>query len=159
MTGASAAELPISAVWEKVGPRFGQLRKWADELSEDLTDQGKWDLEGYRRSTPEAPMYWVVTKAGLIVDIEIENLVPGMVPTLSTPSGIVYDHPFDYISSVGEHWHLFAKKVDGGTVLLGAPKTELPPDIDARFNANVGKFGTTIKTAEDVPGRELDLML
>jgi hypothetical protein len=136
-----------------------QFREWADEISEDVSDQGKWDLEAYRRSAPEAPMYWVVTMTGLIIDIEIGSFVPGMVPTLSIPSGVVYDHPFDFVSAVGEHWRLFAKKVDGGTVLLGAPNTELPPDIDARFNANLGKFGTTVKTAEDVADRELDLML
>ena len=40
-------------------------------------------------------------------------------PPVSFPGNLDYDHPKDYVSEIGERWRLLAKKIQGGTVIVG----------------------------------------
>jgi hypothetical protein len=47
-----------------------QLQSWINELRNEVTSGGHWDILGYRRSSPEAPAFYIVDADGTIVDLE-----------------------------------------------------------------------------------------
>ncbi|MFZ0680263.1 helix-turn-helix domain-containing protein [Candidatus Binatus sp.] len=134
-----------------------EMNDWADEVVDEINYNGKWNLAGYRRSNPEAPTYFIVTADGFLVDIE--GLVSGMVPAVRVPAGLIYDQPFSVVSEIGEQWRLFAKRVRGGSVILGVPLSDSHPDTDDRLKGNGQSFGATIDSAAEVTDRQVDLTL
>jgi hypothetical protein len=50
-------------------------------------------------------------------------------------------------SSLGEQWHLFARKVKGGLVIVGASAFESPPNIDERLIETSKRFGDSLESA------------
>src|SRR5437870_2799604 len=47
-----------------------ELGSWGAQVTREIAYKDKWDLTGYRRASISAPSWYVVTKDGLIVDIE-----------------------------------------------------------------------------------------
>ncbi len=134
-----------------------KMDDWADEVVDDINYNGKWNLTGYRRSTPEAPTYYIVTADGFLVDIE--GLVSEMIPPVRIPAGLIYDQPFSVISEIGEQWRLFARRVHGGLVIVGVPLSDSHPGVDDRLKSNVQPFGATIDSAAEVTERQVDLTI
>src|SRR5437879_5990491 len=52
------------------------LSSWANEIAREIAYVDRWDLKGYRQASVTVPSWYVVTKSGLIVDVE--GLVPGL---------------------------------------------------------------------------------
>lgn len=131
-----------------------EMNDWADEIVEEINYDGKWDLAGFRRANPEAPIYFVETPDGFLLDVA--GLVEGMVPLVSLPPGLVYDQPFNFVSNLGEPWRLFARRVRGGVVILGVALSNSHPDVDDRLRLDVQPFGATIDSAAEVKDRQVN---
>src|ERR1039458_7248034 len=92
-----------------------ELGAWAAEVSKEIVFKDKWDLEGYRRASITAPAWHVVTKDGLIIDIE--GFIPGLFGHVEFPSESDYGGPQTVMSAIGEKWRLFGRKITGGIVV------------------------------------------
>lgn len=136
---------------------MAEMNDWADEVIEEINYRNKWDLAGYRRSNPEAPNYFVITINGLLVDTA--GYVKGMLLPVSLPDGLVYDRPFSIVSKVGEPWRLIARRVRGGSVILGVSLYDIHSDVDDRLSSNFRPFGATIDSAAQVTDRQVDLII
>jgi hypothetical protein len=134
-----------------------ELGSWAAEVSKEIVFKDKWDLEGYRRASITAPRWYVVTKDGLIVDIE--GFIPGLFGRVELPDESVYSAPQTIVSAVGEKWRLFGRKVTGGIVLVGICSSEDTSDADAKLVSNAAKFGSTLAEAESTSSREIDFIV
>jgi len=89
--------------------------------------------------------------------VDIEGLVSGMVPPVRVPPGLTYDQPFSVISEIGERWRLFAKRVRGGSVIVGVPLSNSHPGVDDLLRSNVQPFGATVESAAEVVTRQVDV--
>ena len=52
-----------------------QLQSWGEELRDSVVGDGKWQLAAFRQSAPAAPDYFIVSREGLLV--EVDGFVPG----------------------------------------------------------------------------------
>src|ERR1700730_40698 len=136
---------------------IAEMSDWADEVIDEINYRTKWDLAGYRRSNPEAPKYFVITTDGFLVDTA--GFVKGMLPPVSLPAGLMYDRPFNIVSKVAEPWRLIAKRVRGGSVILGVSLYDSHSDVDDRLRINFPPFGATIDSAAEVTDRQVDLII
>ncbi len=131
-----------------------QLGLWAAEVAEEIAYKDKWDLEGYRRASIAAPSWYVITRDGLIIDIE--GFTPGIIDRVQPLDESIYTAPRTILTMAGETWRLFGRKVLGGVVILGLCAPESIPVADARLLANSAKFGPTLEKAASISSRELD---
>jgi hypothetical protein len=60
------------------------------------------------------------------------------------------------VSTLGETWRLFARRLDHGSVVCGILQPEKVADADQRLTAAALKFGRTVGYAKRLPGREVD---
>ena len=131
-----------------------ELGAWAAEVTKEIAFKDKWDLEGYRRASITAPAWHVVTKDGLIVDIE--GFIPGLFGHVELPDASVYSAPQTVVSAIGEKWRLFGRKVTGGIVVVGIRSPGNVSEADAELVANAAKFGSTLAEAESTSSRQID---
>jgi hypothetical protein len=69
-----------------------ELRRSADAIRREIAYKGKWELAGFRRWLVNAPQNYVVMASdGLLIDVE--GLVPGLLPRASLPAGIDLSAP------------------------------------------------------------------
>jgi hypothetical protein len=123
-----------------------QLGDWADDLRESLIQNGKVDLTALRHAAPKASDFIILAPDGTF--IATHGFVQGSVSYAGLPAGSSYDRPVLVQSSLGEQWHLLAKKIKGGSVILGASAIDSPPDIDARLINSAKQFGDSVDAAE-----------
>ena len=132
-----------------------ELRRSANAIRREIAYKEKWDLAGFRRWLVDAPSNYVVMASnGLLIDVE--DLVPGLLPRVSLPAGIGVGKSSPFESSVGERWHLFVRALDGGKVIVGEPDSENDSDVDKRLAMNAVRFGTTIEQAAQLRERFID---
>jgi hypothetical protein len=131
-----------------------ELDAWAAEVTKEIGFKEKWELEGYRRASITVPRWYVVTRDGLIIDIE--GFIPGLFGHVELPDESVYSAPQTVVSTVGEKWQVFGRKVTGGIVLVGICSPENASDADAKLVSNAAKFGSTLAAAESTFSREID---
>jgi hypothetical protein len=131
-----------------------QLDDWADDLRTTVVRNDKWDLTGLRRVPLEAPAFIIMASDGTV--IETEGFVTSTIGHVAFPPQVSYDRPVPVTSSLGEQWHLFASRIKGGSVIVGASSTDSPPDIDTRLQECARKFGPTTKSAMALRFRDID---
>ncbi len=122
-----------------------QLDHWADDLRTTMEPNGKLDLAALRRAAPKASEFIILSSDGTF--IATHGFVRGSVSYAALPAGSSYERPVLVKSSLGEEWHLFAKKIKGGSVIVGASNTDCPPDIDSRLLDTAKAFGSSIESA------------
>src|SRR5262249_47011134 len=136
----------------------GQLRRWANDVRTEIAFDGRWDLAGFRRAPVKAPPnYLALTKDGMLIDVE--GLVPGFLPKVTLPTELPPGRVATLSSPVGERWHLLARSIQGGTVIVGEPVTVNDSDVDKRLPLNADRFGTTLDQAVHVSDRNIDGMV
>ena len=123
----------------------GQLDGWANDLRTTLDPNEKLDLAALRRAAPKASAFLILASDGTIV--ATHGFVRGTISYAELPAGSTYDRPVLVKSSLGEEWHLFARKVKGGSVIVGASSTDSPPDINARLQETAKGFGNRLESA------------
>jgi hypothetical protein len=135
--------------------RESEAGKWAREISGELAYTTKWNLEGFRRAAWAAPNDFVLTKEGLLIDVE--GFVPGLIPQVTLPDGLDYGHPKSLISEIGEPWRLLAKKVQGGTVVLGFAYPANVNNADTMLVEDADLFGSSMESAKNVLPRKVHI--
>jgi hypothetical protein len=134
-----------------------QLRAWAGDVAKEIVVKNTWDMEGYRRASVTVPAWCVVATNGLVIDIE--GFIPGLFGAVEMPDESVYRAPKTVITSVGEKWRLFARKVVGGVVIVGICSPENDAEADAKLLFNISRLGSTITEAESARSREIDFIV
>jgi hypothetical protein len=131
-----------------------ELGLWAAQIAKEVAYKDKWDLTGYRRASITAPSWYIITKDGFIIDIE--GLVSGLFGRVELPDQSIYGGPQTVVTTVGETWRLFGRKVVGGTVMVGICSPENITAADTKLLANALKFGATLDDATSIRSREVD---
>ena len=134
-----------------------ELAAWTAKVSAEIAYIDKWDLKGYRNAAIICPSWYVISQDGLIIDIVGD--IPWLFGKVQIINDSIYGSPQTVVSSVGETWRLHAKKVDGGTVLVGIYSPQSLKDADQRLTANILKFGSTLEKAASTPSREIDFLV
>ncbi|MGA2446303.1 MAG: ATP-binding protein [Opitutaceae bacterium] len=151
----SAAVLQHSFVHAQLYRTIRQeLGSWAAQIAGEVAYKDRWDLTGYRRAAITAPGWDIVTKDGLIVDVE--ELISGLFGRVELPDQSIYGGPQTVVTIVGETWRLFGRKVVGGTVMVGICSPENITAADTKLLANASKFGATLDAASSIRSREID---
>jgi hypothetical protein len=122
-----------------------QLVNRARRVEEIFERNNRLDLGTLRRAVPQASRFIILGPDGTFIDVH--GFVRGTVTYADLPAGLNYDKPFVMKSSLGEKWHLFARKVRGGLVIVGASAFESTPDIDERLIETSKRFGDTLDSA------------
>ena len=117
----------------------------ADNLLGTMDPHNQLDLAALRRAAPHASQFIILASDGTF--ISTAGFVKGTVSYADLPSGLSYDHPVLVKSSLGEDWHLFARKVKGGTVIVGESGYSSPADIDTRLLDAAKRFGDSLESA------------
>jgi hypothetical protein len=131
-------------IGQMAGERLDYL---ADDLRTTLDQGDKLDLAALRRTSPKAAAFVVLASDGTVIDTH--GFVRGSIVYAGLPTGSAYDHLVRVRSSEGEEWYLLAKKVKGGSVIVGASSIQSPPDISTRLLDSVKQFGDTVESATD----------
>jgi hypothetical protein len=132
-----------------------ELSLWAKQVVDEVAYKDRWDLAGYRQALIEVPIWAIVAKDGLIIDID--GFVPGLLGKVELPNEAVFIAPQTVTSSVGETWRLFGKKVAGGIIIVGMTAPKNITDADAKLLENLKKIGNTIAQAAAFNTRMLDI--
>jgi hypothetical protein len=122
-----------------------RLDYYADDLATTLEQHGNLDLAALRRAAPKASAFVILASDGTL--IATHGFVRGSVRYAALPPGSVFDQPVVVKSSLGEEWHLFARKLKGGSVIVGASSTDCPPDINTRLLESAKRFGNSLESA------------
>ena len=122
-----------------------QLDNWADDLRITLDRNDELDLAALRRAAPKASAFLVLASDGTV--IATHGFVRGSISYAALPAGSAYGRPVVVTSSLGEKWHLFARKVKGGSIIVGASSTDCPPDINARLQDTAKGLGNSLELA------------
>ena len=88
--------------------------------------------------------------------IDIEGFASGFSFPVAAPAVALSGSPVTFVSELGEKWHLFHKKVQGGWILLGLLDDPLTNKPDQLLIANAEKFGSTLKEALRTESREIN---
>jgi hypothetical protein len=129
-----------------------QLDYWAYDLSTTLNRGDQLDLAALRRSAPKASAFVVLASDGTVIDTR--GFVRGSIIYAALPAGLAYDHPVHVKSALGEEWYLVAKKVKGGSIIVGESSIISPPDINARLVDSAKRLGNSIESAMDPSSRD-----
>lgn len=133
--------------------RTSQAETWAAEIVTELAYTTRWELKEFRQADWEAPNSFVFATNGVLVDVE--GFAPGLIPQVTLPDGLSYERPQTNVSEIGEPWRLFAKRVHGGTVVLGISYPDNPSVEDETLVADAGKFGSSVESALNVRPRSI----
>ena len=131
-----------------------ELASWAVQVADQIAYKTKWDLAGYRRTAIFVPSWFVMTEDGLVIDIE--GFIPDLFGKVEPLDNSIYNSPKTVVTTSGETWRLFGRRVRGGAIIVGIESPENMENADAKLLENATKFGTTIKEATSVNAREID---
>jgi hypothetical protein len=123
----------------------GRLEYWARDLRTTLDRNDILDLAALRRAAPKASAFMILGSDGTV--IAMHGFVRGSISYAALPAGSTYDKPVVVKSSLGEEWHLLARKLKGGALVVGASSTDCPPDINARLVETAKGFGSSFESA------------
>jgi hypothetical protein len=143
--------------WELRRTVTSQLASWAEELRDAVVGHGKWQPQAFRNSAPAAPDYLIVTRDGLLVDVE--GFAAALLPNVSSPAWPADDQPHAVKSAINEDWTVLSHKVRGGLVVLGIPSTLGLSDAEERLRTNAAHFGSDLSHAAHVGPRRIDSLI
>jgi hypothetical protein len=88
--------------------------------------------------------------------IDMEGFASDFSFSVAAPVVVLRGSPVTFVSELGEKWHLFHKKVQGGWILLGLLDDPSINNPDQLLLANAEKVGSTLKEAVRTEPREID---
>jgi hypothetical protein len=133
--------------------RTSQAETWGAEINRGIGYSSKWNLKEFRQADWQAPSAFIFATNGVLV--EVDGFTPGLMPPVSLPSGLDYGHPKNYVSGIGETWRLLAKRIQGGTVILGVSYVYNLAIDDEKLLSEANKFGATLETASNIHTRDI----
>jgi len=94
-----------------------ELSSWAEQVADEVAYRDKWDLEGYRQSAIPVPAWYVLTRDGLVIDIE--GFIPGIFGRVYGMDDSIFTEPTS-LQPRGEAWRLSQRPlVDESSPQLG----------------------------------------
>lgn len=130
------------------------LRQWASDIRAELRFTDRWQLKAFRNADLNVPNWFVMSREGELIDTT--GFVRGLMGTVRAPLPGEYERLVNVRSDSGEEWRLLTHRLGGGSIVLGILDAENLANADARLNASVGKFGSSVEEALRVPAREID---
>jgi len=129
---------------------------WEKDVAAEIAYADGWNLQGYRNASLAVPAWYIVTSNGQVVDIE--GYVQGVFTTASLPYNSVFHDPDDVTTTTGEKWRLFARKLDGGSVVVGMPMqtNTAVPLLDKKLRENIAVFPSSVDGAISTRSRSVD---
>ena len=110
-TATALLQYQFSA-WQMRRVVTSELQSWGEELRDSVVGDGRWQLPAFRQSAPAAPDYFIVSRAGLLV--EVDGFVPGLLPRVFPPTWPTDGKPHRVRSPLDEEWLLLGHTVRGG---------------------------------------------
>jgi len=127
---------------------------WANDIASEIAYTNRWNLRGYRNASIVAPAWYVITSNGIV--IEIEGYVSGVFQNAKFPYASAFEEPQSIDSEIGESWRTFAKRIQGGMVVVGIPTGSNSPSLDSKLRENVAIFPTNVDEAAKMRSRNVD---
>lgn len=134
-----------------------ELRQWAAQARAELRFTDHWDLEAFRRSFMDVPNWTIISRDGTLIDID--GFFPSLVGPIQNLPTAIYEKPGLVRSDLGEEWRLFARRLKGGSVILGILEADDLGNADSKLTAAATKFGSTLDEALHVPPKEIDYVI
>jgi hypothetical protein len=129
----------------------------ATEVADQIVNSNRLDMEAVRNAFFPVREWYVVGMNGTIIDLEGAH--PEIVGSATLPLETVFYAPQTFISAFGETWRMFAKKLNGATVIVGIAGPSDFANPDAKLLANAAKFGATLADAVEVNPKKVDAMI
>jgi hypothetical protein len=127
---------------------------WANDIGAEIGYTNDWNLKGYRNASIVAPGWYVIASNGLVIDIE--GYIPGIFNSATLPYNSVFHEPSTINSEIGESWRLLAKRINGGTLMVGIPTSSNSVSLDFKLKDTIEAFPTNIDEAAKVRSRNVD---
>lgn len=96
----------------------------------EISYKDGWNLKGYRNASIDVPAWFIVSKDGLIIDIE--GFLSDLFGHISPPDESIYNAPTTIHTSEGETWRMFGRHVLGGSVIVAICSPDSLPDADMK---------------------------
>lgn len=127
----------------------GELKSWAASVQEEFYSHGHWRLEDFRLATPLAPSWLVAHRSGMAVDID-DKFPLGLVGRVERGPDVegAFDRPIACITTIGERWLLYGRRISDGYVVVGTSEFENRADAETQLIEVSNKFGSTLADAE-----------
>ncbi len=130
----------------------------ADEIVKAIHYQGGTinigNIREYNNTLVDAIDYFVVLSDGYLFDngTGAKGIPPELLPEVEFTGDekLLYAKPIQYLSPLGEHWHLFAKHLIGGRVILGISELDGVVDPDTQLLSSATYFSGSTKEAARV---------
>lgn len=151
---------------------FKMLEADAKDLNSSITfdshNNGIINLEKYSNTLSSASEYYIVLSDGTVLDTKIidtknisddlrVNVINSFLPPVSCPVlksdslDRPYSIPYQSQFTSRETWRILAKKLEGGTVILGISEFANPPkNIDEILEKTLKKFKLTLEDAKKI---------
>ena len=129
----------------------------ATQVADEIVSSNRLDMEAVQNAFFPVREWYSVGSNGTILDLEGPH--PGVVGSVTLPLETVFHAPQTFISAFGETWRMFAKKLNGGTVIVGIAGPSDFADPDAKLLANAAKFGVTLADAVQLNPKKVDGMI
>lgn len=114
----------------------------------------------YNKAFIDSRDYFVVLSDGYLFDngAGTKRIPQGLLPEVEFTGDekSLHTGPVQYVSPLGEVWHLMAKRLQGGRVLLGITESDTFAEPDAMIRSNAEHFKGTVEDASKVSRNKLD---
>jgi hypothetical protein len=131
------------------------LRLWASRLSQELRFTDHWELKEFRQSVIDVPNWTIISRDGTLIDID--GFFPSLVGPIQGLPTAIYERPGSVRSDLGDSWRLFARRLKGGSVILGVLESEAPcGNADSMLTSSAEQFGSTLDDALHVSSKGLN---
>ena len=134
-----------------------ELKQWASQVRTELSFTDHWEIEAFRRSLIDVPNWTIISRDGTLIDID--GFLPFLVGPIQNLPTTIYERPGLVRSDLGESWRLFARRLKGGSVILGILEADDLGNADSKLTAAAAKFGSTLDEALHVPSKEIDYVI
>ena len=140
---------------------LGELSRASTQIDKAVNyPTGVTVFGAYNKAFIDSRNYFVVLSDGYLFDngAGAERIPPGLLPevTFTGDESTLYARPLPYASPLGERWHLMAKRLTDGRVILGLSALDTFVDPDSMILANAKYFNGTVRDASSVSRNKLD---
>jgi class 3 adenylate cyclase len=137
----------------------------AKDINEAISFDSGIDVSRYTKAVISATEFYIIFKDGSLFDYEPDQKVgipKGLLPPvefpfqidalLKQPSLVLYQGP----ANNPEKWMLYAKRVDGGSVIVGVSEFDDVSGAEDSLRKNLSYFGSSLDSAKMVNPSKLD---
>lgn len=134
----------------------------AGQIASEIYTNDEWEMESYRQALYSVSSWYVFTADGTLIDNEPPTPGPtNLFHAVEFPTNLVFEVPQTITSEVGGTYRLLARKVRGGTVIVGtdiekSTNSQCAICMDEKLALNLTEFGPTLESAALVSPRQIN---